>query len=102
MPVRILSISTSTGTFGPVDFGNAYRYAGYAGASTADRDYAGTVQGTLGGAGAWATVLTLTTSNSTGLVSSTGTDLTVFDKLRVVITTNNTTAASPIWLAASD
>ena len=99
MPVRILSISTSTGTFGPVDFGDAYKRAAYAGASTADRDYAATVQGSLGGSGVWTTVLTLTTSNSTGHVGSTGA---VFDKLRMVVTTNNTTAASPVWLAASD
>ena len=97
MPVRILTISTSTGTFGPVDFGDAFQRAAYAGASTANKDYAGTVEGSLGGSGVWTTVLTLTTSNSTGHVGSTGA---VFDKLRAVISTNNTTGSGPIWLAA--
>ena len=99
MPVRILTISTSTGTFGPVDFGDAYKRAAYAGASTADRGYAGTIQGSLGGSEVWTTVLTLTTSNSTGHVGSTGA---VFDKLRAVISTNNSTRDTGIWLAASD
>lgn len=98
MPVRLLSVTTSTGTFGPVDYGDAYTRAAYAGASSADKDYAATVQGSLGGSGVWTTVLTLTTSNSTGHVGSTGA---MFDKLRMVVTTNNTTAAGPVWLGAS-
>ncbi len=102
MPVRLITVSSATGTFGPIDYGNAYRYAAYAGASSANKDYAGTVQGSLGNSGIWTTVLTLTTTNSTGQVSSTGTDLVLFDKLRMVVTKNNTTADSPVWLAASD
>lgn len=103
MPVRILTISTATGTFGPVDFGNAYRYAGFADNRTAaDKDIAGTVQGSLGGSGKWSTVLTLSTNSSGTIFSSTGTDLNMFDKLRVVVTTNNSTTSFPAWLAASD
>ncbi len=102
MPVRILTISTATGTFpstGWVDFGDVYLRAAYAGASSANKDYAGTVEGSIGGSGVWNTIVTLTTSNSTGQVSSTGEP---FDKLRFVVTTNNTTAETGVWLAASD
>ena len=102
MPVRIVTVSTATGTFGPVDLGDAYRYAGYAsGAASTDHTYEGTVEGSLGGSGQWTTVLTLTTGNSTGHVSSTGTDLVVFDKLRVNLSANNSTASTPVWVAGT-
>ena len=106
MPTRILTISTATGTFGPVTYGGSFRFAAYAGASTGDKDYAGTVQGSIGQAGQWQTVLTLTTANSTGPINSTGinstgVDFIVFDKLRMVLTKNNSTHSTPVWLSAS-
>jgi hypothetical protein len=101
LPTRLILVSTATGTFGPVDYGDAYRSVGYAGPSTADKDYAGTIQGSVGGGNAWQTIITLTTANSTGPLNSTGTDRVVFDKLRMVLTKNNSTHATPVWLAAS-
>jgi hypothetical protein len=104
MPVRILSINSSdTGTFGPVDFGDQYRFASYADNSTgADADVGGTVEGTIGAAGMWTTILTLTTNSSGTMFSSTGTDLPAFDKLRVVLTANNSTGDTIAWLGAGD
>ena len=106
MPVRILTISTATGTFpdaNGIDFGNQYRFASYADTSTAaDKDILGTVQGTIGGSPKWTTVLTLTTNSSGLRFSSTGTDLIAFDKLRVVVTANNSTESFQAWLGASD
>ena len=106
MPVRILTISTATGTFpstNGIDFGNQYRFASYSDNSTvADRDVGGTVQGTVGGSPKWTTVRTVAT-DSTGLrFSSTGADLVAFDKLRVVLTVNNSTQNVTAWLGASD
>lgn len=104
MPVRHLTISTSTGTFGPVDFGDAHRWVSYVGASTANKGYAGTVQGAIGGAGVWNTLLTLTTANSTDQVNTvleaTGADVVLFSKARVVLTKNNSTRVTGLWLAA--
>jgi hypothetical protein len=100
MPVRLVTVSTATGVFGPVDFGDAYRGAGYAAANaTTDHTIVGTVQGAFGGSD-WFTVLTLTTLNSTGRVNvlSTGP---AFDKLRINLSANNSTASMPVWLAAS-
>ncbi len=106
MPVRIVTISTATGTFpstNGVDFGDQYRFASYADSSTAaDRDVLGTVEGTLGGSPKWTTVLTLTTNSSGVRFSSTGSDLIAFDKLRVVLTANNSTENVIAWLGASD
>ena len=106
MPVRILTISTATGIFpstNGIDFGNQYRFASYADdATTADRDVLGTVQGTIGGSPKWTTVLTLTTDSTGTRFSSTGADLVAFDKLRVVLTANNSTADVTAWLGASD
>ena len=110
MPVRTILISTSTGTFpaspGYVDLGRASWAVSFAGPSTSDKDYAGTVEGSIGGSGIWNTILTLTTSNTTGQVNtanvgSTG-DVVLFDKLRIVLTANNTTASTPVWLATWD
>ena len=106
MPVRIVAISTEATTFpstNGVDFGDAYRVASYADASTtADRDIGGTVEGTIGGSPKWQTVLTLTT-NSTGLsFASTGADLVPFDKLRIVVTANNSTSGFSAWLSAGN
>ena len=101
MPTRLIVVSTATGVFGPVDYGDAYRSVGYAGPSSANKDYAGTIQGSVGGSGAWQNIITLTTSNSTGPLNSTGTDRVVFDKLRLNLSKNNTTQETPVWLAAS-
>lgn len=106
MPVRILTISTATGTFpstNGIDFGNQYRFASYSDdATTADKEIAGIVQGTIGKSPKWTTVLTLAT-DSTGLrFSSTGGDLVAFDKLRVVVTANGSTENVTAWLGASD
>lgn len=103
MPVRHLTLSTATGTFGPVDFGDAYRFAGFADDRTAaDRDIAGTVEGSIGGSNKWTTVLTLTTNSSGTYFSSTGTDLPVFDKARVVVSANNSTNSFGAWIAAGN
>jgi hypothetical protein len=100
MPVRHVTVSTATGVFGPVDFGDAYKSVSYAAlnASTA-HTVVGTVQGAFGGSN-WFTVLTLTTGNSTGIVNATATGP-LFDKLRLNLSANNSTAAMPVWLAAS-
>ena len=106
MPVRIVTITTATGTFpstNGVDFGNQYRFASYSDNSTAtDRDVLGTVQGTVGGSPKWTTVLTVTTDSTGTRFSSTGGDLVAFDKLRVVLTANNSTQNVTAWLGASD
>ena len=106
MPVRILTISTDTGTFpstNGISFGGPYRFASYADNSTAaDKDVLGTVEGTLGKSPKWTTVLTLTTNSSGVRFSSTGSDLVAFDKLRVVLTANNSTQDVLAWLGASD
>jgi hypothetical protein len=106
MPVRILTLTTATGTFpstNGIDFGNQYRFASYADDQvTTDRDVLGTVQGTVGGSPKWTTVLTITTDSSGTRFSSTGADLTTFDKLRVVLTANNSTRSMTAWLGASD
>ncbi len=106
MPVRILTISTATGTFpstNGIDFGNQYRFASYSDdATTADKEIAGTVQGTVGKSPKWTTVLTLATDSTGTRFSSTGADLVAFDKLRVVVTANGSTAAVTAWLGASD
>lgn len=102
MPVKLLTISTATGIFGPVDFdGNLHRFAAYADGSTAaDRDIGGTVEGTVGGSPKWTTVITLTTNSSGARFNSTG-DV-AFDKLRVNVSANNATASFPAWLHAGD
>lgn len=106
MPVRHVLLSTATGIFPAAsheDLGGAYRFASFAAlTATTDHTVVGTVEGTIGGSDSWTTVLTLTTGNSTGLVSSTGSDLPVFDKLRINLSANNSTAEMPAWLAASD
>lgn len=107
--VQIITISTSTGTFpdaNGVDFGEAFRYSGYADNRTAaNKDIAGTVQASLGNSGKWMDVITLTTNSSGTFFASasetTGSTLTMFDKLRVVVTTNNSTESFPAWLAAN-
>lgn len=101
MPVRHILLSTATGIFGPVDFGDAYKSASYAAANaTTDHTIEGTVEGAFGGSNFF-TVLTLTTLNSTGIVNVTATGP-LFDKLRLNLTANDSTASMPVWLAASD
>lgn len=109
MPVRILTISTATGTFpstadepgGYLDFGNLYRFASYADAVTAaDRDIQGTVEGTIGASPKWTTVITISTNSSGTRFDSTG-DVT-FDKLRVNVAANNSTTSFAAWLGAGD
>ena len=106
MPVRIVTISTDTGTFpstNGVDFGDQYRFASYSDNSTvADRDVLGTVEGTIGNSPKWTTVLTLTTNSTALRFSSTGSDLVAFDKLRVVLTANNSTQNVLAWLGAGN
>ena len=106
MPVRILTISTATGTFpstNGIDFGNQYRFASYSDDQvTADREVSGTVEGTIGNSPKWTTVLTITTDSSGVRFSSTGTDLPAFDKLRVVLDGNLSTRSVIAWLGASD
>ena len=106
MPVRILTLSTATGTFpstNGMDFGNQYRFASYSDDQvTADREVSGTVQGTVGKSPKWTTVLTITTDSSGTRFSSTGGDLVAFDKLRVVLTGNLSTRSMTAWLGASD
>jgi hypothetical protein len=106
MPVRIVTISTATGTFpstNGVDFGDQFRFASYSDNSTAvDKEVKGTVEGTVGHSPKWTTVLTLTTNSSGTRFSSTGADLVAFDKLRVVLTANNSTQTVLAWLGASD
>ncbi len=106
MPVRILTISTDTGTFPStlgVDFGDQYKVATYSDNQTAvSKDVKGTVEGTIGGSPKWSTLLTLTTDSSGTRFASTGTDLVPFDKLRVVLTANNSTTDVIAWLGASD
>lgn len=114
MPIRHILISTATGTFPTtganqppfVDFGKVGWALSFTGPSTANKDYAGTVQGTIGDSANWQTILTLTTSNTTDQVNtvniaSTG-DVVLFDKARIVLTKNNTTASTPVWLALLD
>jgi hypothetical protein len=101
MPTRILTISTATGVFGPVDFGDVYVRAtvSIANAST-NTTYVGDVEGAIGNSPNWTSVIALTTANSTGAyLSSTGTP---FDKLRVNLSANASTASTPVWLSASD
>lgn len=113
MPVRLITISTSTGTFpssteypgGYVSFDGAYRFSGYGDNRTeSGKDIAGTVQASLGATNKWVNVITLTTDSTGTLFASasetTGSTLTMFDKLRVVVTTNNSTESFPAWLAA--
>jgi hypothetical protein len=106
LPVRILTISTATGTFpstNGISFGGPYRFASYADdATTVDKEVKGTVQGSLGGSPKWTTVLTLTTNSSGTRFTSTGSDLVAFDKLRVVLTANGSTEDVIAWLGASD
>ena len=106
MPIRIVTISTETGTFpstNGVDFGDQYKVVSYSDNSTvADRDVGGTVEGTIGGSPKWSTLLTLTTDSSGTRFASTGADLVPFDKLRIVISANNSTADVIAWLGASD
>jgi len=99
MPVRILTVSTATGVFGPVDFGDAYKSASYAAANASTaHTLEGTIQGAFGGSDFF-TVMTLTTANSTGIVNVTATGP-LFDKLRLNLTGNASTAEMPVWLAA--
>lgn len=112
MPTRIITISTATGIFpstdvapgGYVDLAGHVSWAvSFAGPSTANKDYAGTVEGSIGNSGIWNTILTLTTSNTTGQVNtvnigSTG-EVVLFDKLRINVSKNNTTAETGVWLA---
>lgn len=108
MPVRHISISTSTGTFpstGWVDFGGgAHRFAAYADDRTeSNKDIAGTVEGSVGGSGKWITLLTLTTDSTGTIFSTSGTqDFNMFDKARVVVSTNNSTGSFLAWIAAGD
>ncbi len=107
MPVRILTISTATGTFpstNGVDFGDQYRFASYSDNSiVAGKDVKGTVEGTIGNSPKWMTVLTLTTNSTATRFSSTGSsDLVAFDKLRVVLTANNSTVTVLAWLGAGN
>lgn len=102
MPTRLITVSTATGIHGPVDYGEAYRHFAYSAAPTSTgHTLVGTVQGAIGGGG-WQTVFTLTTGNSTGYLSSTGSDLPLFDKVRLNLSANNSTGSVPVWLAASD
>ena len=101
MPVRHLTISTATGNFGPVDFGEVHRHAAIViqTASTA-HTVTGNVQGSIGGSSNWNSLISLTTANSTGAyLHSTGLP---FDKLRISLSANLSTASQPAWLAASD
>ena len=106
MPVRILTISTSTGVFpstggGYVDFGDLYRFASYADSSiTADRDILATLEGNIGASPKWTTVITLTTNSTATRFDSTG-DVS-FDKLRVNVSTNNSTESFQAWLGAGN
>ena len=106
MPTRIVQMSTATATFpstNGVDFGDAYRIASYADNSTiTDSDIAAVVQGTIGKSPKWQTVLTITTDSTAASFASTGADLVPFDKLRVVVATNNATGAFQAWLTASN
>jgi hypothetical protein len=107
VPTRIVQLTTATGVFptGGVDLGgSAYRFATFAWANPSTRAIEGTVEGSIGGADNWATVITLTTANTTGAVLSAGgtTGGLVFDKLRVNLSGNESTSATQAWLAASD
>ena len=107
MPIKHVTVSTSTGVFPSekgISLGEAYLFVSYSGASTANKGYAGTVQGAVGAAANWVDLLTLTTSNSTGQVnsvfSSTGADVVLFDRLRLNLSKNNSTQDTGVWLAA--
>ena len=106
MPTRIVQMTTGTATFpstNGVDFGDAYRVASYADSSTvADRDIAAVVEGTIGKSPKWTTVLTVTTNSTAIRFASTGADLVPFDKLRIVVSANNSTQAFQAWLTAGN
>lgn len=106
MPVVLVQLSTAAGVFpstGTANFGDAYRHASFAWANPSTRAMAGTVQGSIGNADNWVTVITLATDTTTGamLSSSGASGLVVFDKLRINLTNNESTTATQAWLAAS-
>ncbi len=109
MPVRIVQLTTATGVFPRgdagafVDLGDAYRHAAFAWANPSTRALEGTVEGSIGAADNWVTVIPLGTATTTGamLSSSGASGLAVFDKLRINLIDNESTTTTQAWLAAS-
>lgn len=96
-----ITLSTSTGVSGSALFGEGRRFAQLSWNNDSTRSIKGDVEGSNGRSGAWSSVIALTTSNTTGaslnLMSTGGM---VFDKLRLNLSANETTAANTITLNA--
>ena len=105
MPTEIVALTTATGVFGPVKFGDAYTHASFAWANPSTRAIEGTVEGSIGGSDNWVTVITLATGTTTGSMLSSTAGATgavpVFDKLRINLSGNESTSNTAAWLAAS-
>lgn len=105
--VKQVSVTTATGIFpaspGYVTFdGDAHRFLTYAmGANDSTGSITGTVEGSIGYSDKWKTVVTLATGTSTGLITGSS-GATLFDKVRVNLSANASTASFAIWLAAGD
>lgn len=107
MPVRLITLSTATGVFpstGTADLGDAYRNVAFSWANPSTRAIAGDVEGSIGQSDNWVSIITLATDTTTGaMLSSSGATgtVTVFDKLRINLSNNESTTTTQAWLAAS-
>lgn len=98
-----ITLTTSTGAFGPIYLGVPHRFAQFSFLNASTKSVKGALQGSIGDAATWASVITLTTQNSTGTVNLLSTGGLVFDKLRLNVTDNELTSTSAnfkAWLAA--
>ena len=95
-----IGLSTSTGATSAIFLGVPHRYAQFSWSNSSTRSIKGDVEGSIGDAATWASVVSLTTSNSTGTVNLISTGGIIFDKLRLNLTANETTSTGKVWVAA--
>ena len=101
-----VSITTSTGNFGPAYFGTLMSRAAVEISNTGSTQaIKGTVQGSMGASGVWSDVITLTSGGTTGSVSLAANSTALFDKLRISLSANELsstgTSGLTAWLGAA-
>ena len=97
---RVWNGTTTTGS-GTAHFGTGQQYLTAYISNPSTKQFVNKVEVSVGGSTAWIEVLAA--SSSTGsAVSRTSTGGIIFDKARVVVTTNATTGVADAWLIASE
>ena len=96
---QLLNASTSTGTT-VQSFGEGYRHVSMYISNPSTKAFVNSIEVSIGDSGIWGTVLGAATS--TGSVIRTSTGGMVFDRARINVSSNATTAGVTVWTLVSD